>query len=53
MQPAPSPILKKSIEEEINAQHIEGTSAEVLSAEQSQAAKAEKLSPEEGFCCVS
>lgn len=53
MQPAPSPGLKKSVEEDINAQNVEGTSAEVTSAEQNQPTKSEKLSTEEGFCCVS
>lgn len=53
MQPAPSPVLKKSIDEDINAQNIEGTSAEVATMEQNQTIKPEKLSLEEGFCCVS
>lgn len=51
---APSPIVKKFIEEDTNAQTIEGVVTEGSTpVEQNQPTRSEKLSLEEGFCCVS
>ena len=52
---APSPIAKKSIEEDINVQTMmEGMSGVegFMTVEQNQSIRSEKLSHEEGFCCV-
>lgn len=53
---APSPIAKKSIEEDTIAQTMDGMNVEAfltVEQNQNQSIRSEKSSPEEGFCCVS
>lgn len=50
---SPSPLTKKSIDEDVNAQNLEGlTDLNSVQYDQSQPAKTEKGAVEEGFCCV-
>jgi hypothetical protein len=57
IQPAPSPVLRKSVDEDLNAQHhhhVEGITdlSAINQMDQSQPTKTEKGTAEEGFCCV-
>lgn len=55
IQPASSPILnsKKLVEEDQNSQNLEGINdINLVQIDQIQQTKADKSTPEEGFCCV-